>query len=138
MTANDSDSEESTDSTPGEAEREPGVRLAPRGIRVYCLFVGIGSFISILLGISVVADSELPTSNGLLAIAQGIVNFVLIYGLLRLRKWGWLLALGWFGITWMRSVVSDEPFGMILGLVLLFYLLVVKDVYFDEEMTANA
>jgi hypothetical protein len=73
------------------------------------------------------------TLNGIVGIIGAVVDFIVAFGLLRLRRWGWLLALAGVGITVVTGVLGLFSGGLIaaccgvLGLVvpaaILFYLL---------------
>ena len=73
------------------------------------------------------------TINGLVGIASAVVNFIVAYGLLTLKRWAWLLALLGLAINVITGVLGLFSGGLIavcwgvLGLIIpaaiLFYLL---------------
>jgi hypothetical protein len=71
--------------------------------------------------------------QGLVSIASAVLDFVVAYGLLGLRRWGWLLALIGVGVAVMQGVLGlfsggvwtfvCGAAGLIIPAVILYYLL---------------
>lgn len=127
------------------AQRPAGISF----LGVLFIFLGLFSLLwgalllnfgaaSSLAGLIFGADSLrlIGSSNawqGTLAIASGIIDFFVAYGLLGLRRWGWLLALIAVGITIIEGllgIVSGGVWaflcgsvGIIIPIIIVYYLL---------------
>ena len=101
------------------------------------LVFGVGGLSSLFGGLvgaeSVAAFGVSSGWAGFLGIVTAVVQFVVAFGLLAMKKWAWILALIGVGLTVVQGVVSlfaGGPFGFMCGglgliipIIILIYLL---------------
>lgn len=80
---------------------------APFGIKLLCLVQAFGLFVSFVAAARLGTELERGGDVMFAAVtAWAVVGAAVVYGLWRLRGWGWRLALGYFGVGILVNLLA--------------------------------
>jgi hypothetical protein len=98
------------------------------------IVVGIGFFGLAALGGAALAARGLPTwlaglaaIFGVVLLLVGLITFAVAIGLWRMRGWAWWFAIVVFLISVLINIATFSWFGVAITLIILIYLVVIRD-----------
>jgi hypothetical protein len=97
-------------------------RTAPLGIKIYCVFAGLGTILSMFSATALISASGWVGILGWLLLAESVLFLFVLVGLLTMRSWAWRVAVFLLGINVAFSMLLFDLLGAAVGLVLLIYL----------------
>ena len=124
------------------ADASPAATSPPRGIAVYCVLVALFAPMLLVTGGLLALEGSLAVplrGVGGLRAAVGVATLAAAYGLWRMERWGFRLAVGLYALSTVSSVVSLATTGRrsllpLAGSLLAFgYLLAREDAYLSPS-----
>ncbi|MFX1519636.1 MAG: hypothetical protein ACFFCD_06930 [Promethearchaeota archaeon] len=104
----------------------------PIGVTIICILQWIGAIVLIALG-ALAAIAGLAGGYGWAFIAGaimlilGIIMFFITFGLWQLKKWAWWITIILNVISIIFSAAGGAFFGVIIPLIVLIYLIIVRE-----------
>ena len=120
--------------------RDCEAESAPPGILFVCAVAGLFGVFSLLVGLSIFRIAPLL---GVVAIALGLGQLAVVYGLWALRSWAWGTSLILFGLGVLVDLyrtVTDSRFhlvGVVVGVALLAYIYSKHEHYLPDPDETN-
>lgn len=105
----------------------------PTGIVVLCLLRGLSAAFGAMFALRVLVDdvgvgmSPTVLAGGLLVLA--LFEFVVVYGLLTLREWGWVLGVLTYAAAVLLQFGRGNFVGMVMAVLSIAYLAHHEDTY---------
>jgi peptide/nickel transport system ATP-binding protein len=124
------------------ADVEPSATVAPRGVVLFCVLLGILSPLVAAYGGFVALDSSLSLwvrAVGAVWVLSGLLALAAVYGLIRVQRWGWRLAVGLAAVSVVLSLAGlgtaalRGPLVVGGSLGILGVLLALEDVYLSPS-----
>ena len=115
----------------------------PLGVTILCALGYIGSVLTVLAGIALLAFGGATSSlgvvgailggmgaiAGVMLLAIGILGFFISRGLCNLKKWAWNVTMILEGLSVISSLVSMNIAGIIIPAIILYYLYTQKEIF---------